>query len=282
MPASWSESWTPASGPRAPVRGLDRPRPSPARLPGCVLHRRGLGGRLMHQQAGRRALVRERLRGGQPAQRVLPVPPRRHRTRHPDGVDRRRQRGSLRAPPRATDGHLRRRGTAGAAGGLQGVLERTGPARRRVRDGRPGDRDRPGHPRPGRRPQPRSHRTVIVRHRRTSPPGRHRARHRRGRRRRQRRRRRLRRAPVPLGAHGGRRDGRSPPRPGRSAVRRGPRRGHGIVPVGRAGPTGRRRRGRGERRRGAPPHDSAVPAAWTPLVLAAPSSCASVAASAAW
>ena len=43
---------------------------------------------------------------------------------------------------------------AGAAGGLQGVLDRARPRRRRLLDRRPGHRDRRGRARPGRRPQP--------------------------------------------------------------------------------------------------------------------------------
>ncbi len=50
---------------------------------------------------------------------------------------------------------LRRHGAAGQARGLQGVLGSARPGRRRLRHRRPGDRDRPGHPRRRRRAQPR-------------------------------------------------------------------------------------------------------------------------------
>ena len=133
---------------------------------------------------------------------------------------------------------------AGPARGLQGLLERTRPARRRLRERRPGRRHRRGDRRRRGRAQPVGRRTRAHRHRRACPAGRHRGRCRGGRRGRQRRPV-PGRAPRPVGDHGRRDDRARASRPGRAPRRGLVRRSHGRDPRRRAGPA-----------RGATPRDA--------------------------
>ena len=98
-PARWSDWSTPASGRRARCsRAVQRARAlGGATSDGECAVGDGWARRRLQPQAGRRPLVRRRLRRGQRAQLLVPVAARRQRARHPDGVHRRRQRRGVRA-----------------------------------------------------------------------------------------------------------------------------------------------------------------------------------------
>ncbi len=129
-------------------------------------------------RADGRGVVRRRLRRRPPALRLRPVAARHRRPRHPDGLHRGRQLRRHRAGAGPVAGQLRRHGAAGPARGLQGVLGCPRPCGRRLRHGRPGDRDRPGHQRRRRRAEPLRGRPRRVRHGRARAPRRRRGRHR--------------------------------------------------------------------------------------------------------
>ena len=103
-----------------------RPHP-PERTGRRVLRLRDrarLAGQRLQRQGRRRPMVRRRLRARPPALPRHPVPRRHRRTRHPDGLDRRRQLTRAGARGRRAAGSLRRAGTRRTGRGLQGVLER--------------------------------------------------------------------------------------------------------------------------------------------------------------
>ena len=97
--------------------------PGATRLPRRLRGWPQLGRRRVRRQAGRRPLVRRRLRRRQRARLLLALAARRRRPRHRDGLDRGRQRRGVGARQRPAARQLRRRGPAGAAGGLQGLLD---------------------------------------------------------------------------------------------------------------------------------------------------------------
>ena len=169
-----------------------------------------------------------------------PVAPRRRRPRHPDGLDRGRQRRRQRDGPGPAGRSLLRRRAAGAAGRLQGLLDRPRPPRRRLLDGRPGHRHRPGRRRPGRRAQPLRRRRRRDRHRRAGPARRRRGRHRRRRRLRQPWRPWVRRPRLALGHLRRRHHRRDPARRRRGARRPAADRRDGGPPRHPAGPRGPR------------------------------------------
>ena len=129
-----------------------------------------------------------------------PLGARRRRPRHPGRLGRGRQLRRVGPDERPRDDELQRRRPPGAGRGLQGLLGRSRPGRRRLLDGRPGLGDRPGDRRRRRRPQRRRRRPVLDRHRRARTARRGRGRHRGDRRRGQRRSLGLRRRTPPPGS----------------------------------------------------------------------------------